>query len=213
MVKVTLHGEIGEVFGREWNINALTIAECLHAIEVNTKKFRQFFLLKEKENAKYVFLINGEAFDNRELDQNKPETIYSSELYFNNPNLKSLDIIPILEGATVGAIITALVVAIVVAVATYFLTPRPNFGDFREIEQGGKTSYLFSGPENVTGEGGPVPIGYGRLIIGSQVIAAAYVVRDFNTNDGSFANDQFGNLIELPPKPPIVSTNSTKHKK
>ena len=35
-------------------------------------------------------------------------------------------------------------------------------------------SYLFSGPVNVINEGGPVPIGYGRLIVGSQVIMSTY---------------------------------------
>ena len=38
-------------------------------------------------------------------------------------------------------------------------------------------SYLFSGPVNVLNEGGPVPIGYGRLIVGSQVIMSAYGVK------------------------------------
>ena len=38
-------------------------------------------------------------------------------------------------------------------------------------------SYLFSGPVNVINEGGPVPIGYGRLIVGSQVIMSTYGTR------------------------------------
>ena len=45
--------------------------------------------------------------------------------------------------------------------------------DFRG---GGKQSYLFNGPINVTNEGGPVPVGYGRLIVGSQVTYASYEV-------------------------------------
>ena len=47
----------------------------------------------------------------------------------------------------------------------------PKFDDFREIEEGKKkVSYLFDGPTNAANEGGPVPVGYGRLIVGSQVI-------------------------------------------
>ena len=38
-------------------------------------------------------------------------------------------------------------------------------------------SYLFNGPVNIINEGGPVPIGYGRLIVGSQTIMSAYDVR------------------------------------
>jgi predicted phage tail protein len=47
----------------------------------------------------------------------------------------------------------------------------PKFEDFRKIQQdGSKPSYLFDGPSNVIGEGGPVPIGYGRMKIGSQTV-------------------------------------------
>ena len=35
------------------------------------------------------------------------------------------------------------------------------------------TSYLFNGPVNTTEQGNPVPVLYGRLIIGSQVISAS----------------------------------------
>ena len=44
-------------------------------------------------------------------------------------------------------------------------------------------SYLFSGPTNVLNEGGPVPIGYGRLMVGSQVIMASYEVERVLTKD------------------------------
>ena len=48
----------------------------------------------------------------------------------------------------------------------------PKFEDFRKIQENGgsKPSYLFDGPSNVIGEGGPVPIGYGRMKIGSQTV-------------------------------------------
>jgi predicted phage tail protein len=50
------------------------------------------------------------------------------------------------------------------------MTP-PKFDDFRKIQEGGgKPSYLFDGPSNILGEGGPVPVGYGRMKIGSQTV-------------------------------------------
>ena len=39
---------------------------------------------------------------------------------------------------------------------------------------GGGKSYLFDGPTNTRGEGGPIPIGYGRLTIGSKIISATF---------------------------------------
>lgn len=43
-----------------------------------------------------------------------------------------------------------------------------------EGEAGGPTSYLFNGPVNTVGEGGPVPVGYGQLIIGGNNVYANY---------------------------------------
>ena len=57
---------------------------------------------------------------------------------------------------------------------------------------------LFAGPQNIVGEGGPVPVGYGRLVVGSQVISASYVIRDFNTeNTSEYLRDDYGNLTPL----------------
>ena len=35
-------------------------------------------------------------------------------------------------------------------------------------------SYAFNGTVNTTGQGGPVPVGYGRLVIGSQIISVGF---------------------------------------
>jgi len=39
---------------------------------------------------------------------------------------------------------------------------------------GGPQSYLFNGPVNTVGEGGPVPVGYGTLMVGSVAINVYY---------------------------------------
>jgi predicted phage tail protein len=43
-----------------------------------------------------------------------------------------------------------------------------------EGEVGGPTSYLFNGPINTVGEGGPVPIGYGELVVGGNNVFSNY---------------------------------------
>ena len=63
----------------------------------------------------------------------------------------------------------------------------PEFGDFREIEGGGRRSYLFSGPENTVREGGPVFIGYGRLMVGSQVVQSS--IETFDVRSGLRKNE------------------------
>jgi hypothetical protein len=64
-------------------------------------------------------------------------------------------------------------IGLVAAGVTNLLTEMPKFGDFREIEQGGGKAYLLGGPQNTIREGGPVFVGYGRLMAGSHVIQSA----------------------------------------
>ena len=66
------------------------------------------------------------------------------------------------------------------------LAEPPEYEDFRDIEVGNKrASYLFNGASNTVNEGGPVPIGYGRLIVGSQVISVNQTVRYTPADDTS----------------------------
>jgi predicted phage tail protein len=75
-------------------------------------------------------------------------------------------------GATVlsGALIAAGIGLAVTGITLLMMSP-PKFDDFRKIDGGGgKPNYLFDGPSNILGEGGPVPVGYGRMRIGSQTV-------------------------------------------
>jgi len=135
------------------------------------------------------------------------KNLSKTELIARRKKLNSIDIVPIIEGAdsdvlgiftiiagivliAVGVFAsgitagfsTALVIAGIGLIAggiTSLLMKPPNFQDFREIDGAtGRTSYLFNGPENTTNEGGPVPIVYGRMLVGSQVISASYKISE-----------------------------------
>lgn len=90
----------------------------------------------------------------------------------------------------IGVSSTTLIVAgigLAAAGAMILLSKPPKFEPFDNIDQGQRDSYLFNGPVNTVSEGGPVPIGYGELIIGSNTIAQNLQVRDFKIN----ATDDF----------------------
>jgi predicted phage tail protein len=70
-----------------------------------------------------------------------------------------------LSGALIGAGLGLAVTGV-----TLLMMSPPKFDDFRKINDGSKPNYLFDGPSNILGEGGPVPVGYGRMKIGSQTV-------------------------------------------
>jgi predicted phage tail protein len=96
-------------------------------------------------------------------------------------------------GAAAGATIlgmsagTAIMAGAALAIAgvTALSMKPPAFVDDAEIAMdagsGGARSYLFNGPANTAREGGPVPIGYGRLVVGSQIIQSSNKIRDVHT--------------------------------
>jgi len=201
LVNIKLHGALGKQVGREsWKMAVSSIGEAMRAIESQSKKLYKSLIKNDKQNIKYRVLINEKDFlYDKEKDINTKEGMQSSELIREFKNLESIDIVPVIEGADskdVFAIIIGIVL-IVLGIFTYgtsaqmgmaliagglglvaagvanLLTPMPEFGDFREIEGGGRASYLFSGPVNTVREGGPVFIGYGRLMVGSQVIQSS----------------------------------------
>ena len=103
-----------------------------------------------------------------------------------------------------GAMGTALVlggIGLVAAGITNLLTPMPEFGDFNEIERGGAKAYLFNGPENTVREGGPVFVGYGRLLVGSHVIQSASDVVDASAEiepKDTWGETKYGLLYNIP---------------
>lgn len=226
LTKFKLHGNVWGDIPSEWEFKANSLPKCIRLLELNCKKFYKTLYDNDKKNIRYEVIINGRKFEsNKELKT--IEDVKNSELAINYKNLETVDIIPIIEGAdsdiTQAIIGVVLIIAgIIVGVASWgtlsgvsvalvsagltllasgvigLLTKPPKFEDFREIEQGGKTSYLFSGPQNIVGEGGPVPVGYGRLVVGSQVVSAAYVIRDYNVDNTSvYLRDDYGNLLPL----------------
>lgn len=55
------------------------------------------------------------------------------------------------------------------------LTPRPqlNGDSYNSREQADqRTSFLFNGPTSTSQQGLPIPVVYGRILIGSQVISS-----------------------------------------
>lgn len=86
------------------------------------------------------------------------------------------------EGAAAGVGVALILagIGLLAAGVINMLTKTPEEPEIRARE---RTSYLFSGPTNTVNEGGPVPLGYGQLIVGSSVISASFEVEHFQADD------------------------------
>jgi len=200
LTKVKFHGSLADKLDiEEWSIKVKSVSEAMHAVDTMSKRqLTRAIVENEKQNIKYRVLVNGKDCISKSI--NSPEEAVDSELTINR-KMESIDIVPVLEGAGGGGdskdwlmvIGGALTIATgfggatgrmlglfaVVSGMANILSEPPEFEDFREIQQVNKReSYLFNGPVNTYNPGGPVPLGYGRMLVGSLAVGFA----QFNEN-------------------------------
>jgi predicted phage tail protein len=97
-------------------------------------------------------------------------------------------------GLTSGTLIVA-GLGLAAAGAMILLSKPPKFEPFGDIESSQRDSYLLGGPVNTVSEGGPVPLGYGELIVGSNVVAQNLQVRDYILRDDNDFNKTDSGII------------------
>ena len=153
MVNVKLHGIFENYMKLDWNFNISTVAEAFEAIEANTNCLIKTLGLLEEYISNFIVYVDGKIMP--------PE-------YINSPILKNnskIEVVPLIMGSDFG--ISLLILAISIGIQfliTKLLTPKSPI----DIKT---TSKIFSSYENITKRNVPIPIGYGRLKIGSVVIS------------------------------------------
>ena len=187
MTEVFLEGRLGQVLGRRFSFKTKTLKETLNAIEANTSRLRSYFL-NSKKRAFAIFVDDKEVSIDRNLICNVRD--------------KKVRIIPILFGAvaaTAAAIVAAVgITGTAATVATFVLgavmAAALSFGisllisklmepDDPQIVT--TSSFIFGQAENVAKQGLPVPVGYGRFIVGSRVVSVNSFAVDKDIFDNS----------------------------
>jgi len=196
MTTVSLEGRLGQIVGSNFKFKTRTLREVLIAIEANTGKLRSY--LKGNGKRFFAIFVDGKEID---LDSQLNTNVYG----------KNVSIIPILMGALVGttaAITSAIVGSSAVAAGTLsakitsfivgtVLAAGLTFGlnlliskllkpdDPQSVNT---SSFIFGQAENIAKQGVVVPVGYGRLQVGSRVISVNNFSVDRQRFDGSGAD-------------------------
>ena len=208
ITKVRFHGSLGKRLKKKsWNVSINNVREAFRAVNILSKrKLQEIFLQDSNKKLRYKIKVNNKPIDVSGIDVEDLSTIDSSELVMHQ-RIKTLDVIPVLEGSgsDFGATLMVVVAIIMIVVGlsliggplapvgvaliyagmgmltigvSMLLAKSPAFPGYGEIGNMEKSqSYLFNGPQNSQREGSPVPLGYGRLICGSQVIQSSRSVR------------------------------------
>jgi predicted phage tail protein len=187
MKTIILLGELGKRYGRRHRLDVKSPAEAVRALCANFKDFAAFVSSSQERNVGYRVL-------------NMREDVNPDDLH--TPAGQQIAIVPMVAGAggalgriLLGAVLIGLAfatggaslaatgvvfsgfagqvafgigVSLALGGVAQLLSPAPP----QRAAENQKQSYVFSGAVNTTAQGQPVPVGYGRMIVGSAVISA-----------------------------------------
>lgn len=198
MKTVFLHGKLGKTFGYRWNLDVKSIPEAFHAIDCNKEGFLGH-LLKETNNGIQYTVLKKDVKHIRD-EKDAEDSVFEAIDKIDN-NQKEIHVIAVPQGSEpIGLLIKAVAAfaakswvfkAILFAAISYgiqMLMKPPKPPEVKNDNVSTK-SYILNGPTNRLSQGIPVPIGYGRLMIGSSSIGVEKTSKSLPSDRKSNAAD------------------------
>lgn len=202
--EIRLYGELGRRFGRVHRLAVASVGEAVRALTANFPGFEQAFI-----DHKPGFRVwSGPTRIGQPDDINLPSggrdiiriAPVTAGAGGNGIGAILLGVALIAAafisgGATIAAtgfltggitttfwgnVALSIGAGLVIGGVSQMLAPQPKLDAGSGDEN--KPSYAFNGAVNTTAQGHPVPIGYGRLIVGSAVISAGLTAEDIETD-------------------------------
>ena len=177
MLTVLLYGEMGKQFGRRHKLDIATPAEAIRALTANFPNFRAW--LYDRRDAPFRVLAGKEALDETGLVRQTGRTLKFIPLVGGAGKYGQiiLGAVLIIAGVFIpgaqGLISIGVSLVIGGIAQLLFAPPKPKGPSERP---GNAPSYIFDGAVNTSAQGNCVPVLYGELIVGSQVISTGLSV-------------------------------------
>lgn len=179
---IRLYGKLGAQFGRVHRLAVASTAEAVRALSVLIPGFERELMTSRDRGIRYACFLGKTNIGGDQLHQ--------------SGGSEDIRIAPVLAGAKAGFFQTIVGAFLVVAGLYLNIPTLVNIGVSMTIggviqmlspQQAGISakdsadngaSYNFNGPVNTTAQGNPVPVLYGRMIVGSAVISGGILAQD-----------------------------------
>ena len=191
MVNVRFYGSLKQ-FGAEFRLDCQTTAEIVQALTSQIPKLRQFI-----QQGLFTVRVGRDYFDNRYLEQGLSHKLKDDATVHFTPVLKGSKrggLFGVIAGVAIiaGAIALGPLAGIISTNAAWvvgsvgaslllggvaqMLTKMPEMKMGTEKEK--KQSTAFSNLSNMTAQGKPMPLAYGRIRVGSLIISQGVETMD-----------------------------------
>ena len=152
-------------------------SSVLSAIDCNRSGFIKRVIELQKQGLAYDIIVD-------KTRATRPEDLNNAK------SPETIDLVPVIVGsgpfATLftfmfgGGFMGSLVGGLAFSAISYALAPKPEVQGVEATAQASRSSFVFGSPLNTASQGTPVPVGYGRLKVGSKVVQAS--VKSFPQN-------------------------------
>lgn len=180
---IRLYGKLGAKFGRVHRFVIRSPKDAMRALCALVPGFERELMTSKDRGISYALFVGKRNVTENQID-------YPS-------GRDDVRIAPVLSGSKAAGLfqtIAGVALAVVGAVSMYFGNPYGSemvlmgvglaLGGISQMISGHQTtpsnltSYNFNGAQNTTYQGGPVPLLYGRMRVGSTVISEGLLAQD-----------------------------------
>jgi predicted phage tail protein len=163
MTEIHLHGILGKKYGRLHKFAVKEPKDIVRALEANYEDFSKDLKDLLKKNIVYTIVADDQWIQGTSFDKNK---------------IKKIDFVPAIIGSGPATIIGIVVLVISIASAVYSYVQAgkqqyPQIPGAEGVSSANSRSLSFSNRENITEQGSPVPLVYGRMKVGSLVVQSS----------------------------------------
>lgn len=188
LVKVRLYGKLRQ-FGRDFQFNVHSKREVINALCCQIKGFKQFLMNAHKQGLQFAILE-----DNTHLT--------ADEIKFSAVEGRTIRIAPVIMGSKSSGLFSVILGVVLIAVGVFAPVSAaagmaliaggagmalggvaqmlsPTTKKTKGYEQDGNVaSYGFGGAVTTTAQGNPVPLVYGKRLVGGAIISAGIYAED-----------------------------------
>ena len=188
MREIRLYGHLGREFGRVHRMAVDGAAEAIRALCANFDRFEQALL---SHPLGFHVIVGDRALADAEQLRDPAGAADVLRIIPATAGSKSKWVGILLGGALIAAsffipglpafasqLMVGFGASMVLGGIAQMLAPNPKQQAGADNAPDNKPSYVFNGPLNTSIQGGAVPIGYGRMIVGSAVISAGLSVQE-----------------------------------
>lgn len=210
--KVYLKGELGELFGEEFNVFGRNFQECFQCVAANRPTLKNYIADAANAGTNYVILVDGKELSEEDLTEPSSGDIELIPIPAGSKSswgkivvgLAVLGTLMFAPGAlpgvltttsttgttvlsTAGTLVSGMATSLALAGIQELLAPDPS------VDMDQPDNYLFNGSQQNVVEGDPIPLLYGELRVPGTPISFEIINREFPRNN--VIVDSEGNLM------------------